>query len=182
MHSHHRKQPRSHHFDQMGPGGHHRGRGRGRGRGERGRVHRGEVRAAVLHLLGEEPMHGYQMMQEIQQRSDGAWQPSPGSIYPTLQQLADEELVVSASESGKNVFSLTDEGRGAAAELGDAPPWQRLSEDQTLEARGMRASMGKLIAGVKLVAVTGDETQIEAAAEIGNDARRRIYTLLASDE
>ena len=182
MSNHERKRPHPHYLSHMSAGGHHRGRGRGRGRGERGRVHRGEVRAAVLHLLGEEPMHGYQIMQEIQQRSDGAWQPSPGSIYPTLQQLADEDLVASASESGKNIFSLTDHGREAASELGDTPPWERMNEDQGIGARSLRTSVGKLIAAVKLVGSTGDETQVEAAATILNDARKGIYTLLASDE
>jgi DNA-binding PadR family transcriptional regulator len=182
MPRHHRKHPHPRHVMHMSPAGHHRGRGRGRGRGERGRVHRGEVRAAVLHLLGEEAMHGYQIMQEIQQRSDGAWQPSPGSIYPTLQQLADEDLVASATEGGKNIFSLTDQGREATAALDDAPPWERLSEDQSSGARSIRTSVIKLVAAAKLVGGTGDETQIEAAAEILNDARKRIYALLASDE
>lgn len=175
----HRKHPHQHHLKHMSPAGRHRGRGRGRGRG---RVHRGEVREAVLHLLGEEPMHGYQIIQEIQERSDGAWQPSPGSIYPTLQLLADEDLVSSANEGGKNIFSLTDEGRAAASDLGETPPWERLSEDQGSSGRNVHKASVKLIAAVKLAGSSGDETALDAVTEILNDARRRIYTLLAADE
>ena len=106
---------------------HGRGRGRGRSR-RRGGVGRGDVRIAVLSLLSEEPMHGYQIMSELADRSGGAWQPSPGSIYPLLQQLADEGLVESAKSEGRKVFSLTDTGATTAAETADETPvWERLA-------------------------------------------------------
>ncbi len=77
------------------------GRGPGRGRGpfgpggprRGGRARRGDVRAAILALLGETPMHGYQIIQELETRSNGLWRPSPGSVYPTLQLFVDEGLV-----------------------------------------------------------------------------------------
>src|SRR5215218_4893726 len=75
------------------------------------RARRGDVRAALLVLLGEEPRNGYQLMQEIEQRSDGVWRPSPGSVYPALQQLEDEGLVRVAPGEGRKAFELTDEGR-----------------------------------------------------------------------
>ncbi|WP_243274776.1 PadR family transcriptional regulator, partial [Streptomyces albus] len=81
--------------------------GRGRG-GPRGRARRGDVRASILALLKERPMHGYEMIQEIAERSGGAWKPSPGSVYPTLQLLEDEGLIASESEGGKKHFSLTE--------------------------------------------------------------------------
>ena len=90
--------------------------------GHRGhRAGRGDVRAAVLALLDEEPMHGYQMIQELGERSGGAWTPSPGSIYPALQLLQDEGLVTAAETDGKRVFSLTEAGREQAAKRGDGP-------------------------------------------------------------
>src|SRR5512138_1738522 len=100
-----------------GPGGHGRGwgpgrgsdwgpgRGRGRGRGRRGR---GDVRAALLALLAERPMHGYEMIQELDARTGGIWRPSPGSVYPTLALLEDEGLVTSDTSEGRKRFSLTD--------------------------------------------------------------------------
>jgi len=111
-------------FDEFGRG---RGAGRGRGRGrgprhgwgdDRGfprgpRAARGDIRTAILVLLGEEPMHGYQIIQEVQERSNGMWQPSPGSIYPKLQALQEEGLVEQLERSGKKVFGLTDAGRTA---------------------------------------------------------------------
>src|SRR4051794_3835778 len=78
-----------------------RGRRHGGPRGPRGRAARGDVRAAVLLLLAEEPMHGYQLMQAIAERSGGRWTPSPGAIYPTLNQLEDEGLVTVTQESGR---------------------------------------------------------------------------------
>jgi DNA-binding PadR family transcriptional regulator len=145
-------------------------------------VHRGEVRTAILHLLDEQAMHGYQIMQEIHERSDNAWQPSPGSIYPTLQQLADEGLVIGESVGGKNVFSLTADGREAAEALGDTPPWERLSEGQSAGTRSLKGSMIQLAAAARTVAATGSERQIEQAVELLDAARKGIYALLAGDE
>src|ERR1700712_1463450 len=94
-----------------------RGGGRGRGHG-RGRAQRGDVRTAALLLLNEEPMHGYQLMQAIAERTDGAWRPSPGAIYPTLNQLQDEGLIGIESEGGRKLASLTDAGRTYLTEQG----------------------------------------------------------------
>src|SRR4051812_14258198 len=114
-------------FAMSGGRGGHRGR-HGRGgfgwgpaehRGPRAR--RGDVRTALLTLLAEEPRNGYQLMQEIEQRSEGAWRPSPGSVYPALQQLEDEGLIVTAERDGGRVYELTDTGRAHVAERGDAP-------------------------------------------------------------
>ena len=84
---------------------------RPRRRGGRGRAPRGDVRTAVLLLLAEEPMHGYQLMQAIAERSGGRWTPSPGAIYPTINQLEDEGLVTVTAESGRKLVTLTDAGR-----------------------------------------------------------------------
>ncbi len=99
----------------FGTGG---GRGRGHGPGRRGhggrRSRRGDVRAAILALLAEQPRHGYEIIREIGERSGGFWRPSPGSVYPTLQMLADEGLVTSKDEHGKKLFELTEAGQEAA--------------------------------------------------------------------
>src|SRR4051794_25657413 len=100
--------------------------GPGFGRGPRAR--RGDVRAALLVLLAEEPRNGYGLMQEIERRSSGAWRPSPGSVYPALQQLEDEELVRSEESDGRRVFALTDAGRAHVEENREAfgEPWADL--------------------------------------------------------
>src|SRR5204863_7298875 len=104
----HHHQPEDH--DRMGaPRGSMRGR-----RGGRGRASRGDVRAAVLQLLADEPMHGYQLMQAIADRTGGRWAPSPGAIYPTINQLEDEGLVTIEAGSGRKLVSLTDAGRSQA--------------------------------------------------------------------
>src|SRR5690348_9353331 len=86
----------------------------------RGRAPRGDVRAAVLLLLAEEPMHGYQLMQAIAERSGGRWRPSPGAIYPTINQLEDEGLVTVTAESGRKLVTITDAGRQQLAERKEA--------------------------------------------------------------
>jgi predicted transcriptional regulator len=116
---------RGHHgHRRRGPGGGGRGPGFGPGpwggKGPWGpprgrRRERGDVRAAILLLLSEQPRHGYEILTELADRSDGQWQPSPGSIYPVLKRLARDGLVVSSHEDGKRVFTLTDEGRAVVA-------------------------------------------------------------------
>src|SRR5215208_2384573 len=93
------------------------------------KARRGDVRAAILAVLAEQPMNGYQIIQEIASRSGGAWKPSPGSIYPTLQQLEDEGLVTADAQTGRRTFTLTDEGRTYVAEHADevTAPWEAMT-------------------------------------------------------
>ncbi|HTM84386.1 MAG TPA: PadR family transcriptional regulator, partial [Mycobacterium sp.] len=108
----------------FGPGP--RGGRVGRGRGHRSR--RGDVRTAILALLAERPMHGYEMIQQIAERSGQVWRPSPGSVYPTLQLLADEGLIVATETDGsRKSFALTDEGQAAATKT-VAPPWEQMAD------------------------------------------------------
>ena len=110
-----------------------------------GRARRGDVRAAVLRLLSEQPMHGYQIIQELSARSGGAWSPSAGSVYPTLQLLADEGLVTAEETAGKKVFSLTEAGIAAVAETADQPaPWEEAAQSDSGAGATARRS-GKLM-------------------------------------
>ncbi len=155
-----------------GRGGGRPGHGRGRG------IARGDVRIAVLTLLAEEPMHGYHIMSELTERSNGVWEPSPGSIYPLLQQLADEGLVTHDDEGGRKVFRLTEAGRTAAADEATGPPvWERIAGGQ----RGvdLRDEIGGVAVAARQVLMTGSKEQATAAAEILSDARKRLYQLLA---
>ena len=159
-----------------GPSGR-RGRG-GRGHGDRRhRANRGDIRAAILALLAEEPMHGYQMMQELAERSKGAWQPSPGSVYPTLQQLADEGLVISTDDGGRNLFELADPGRAAHEASTTPPPWENLvGTDNFVD---MRRAASSVMGATKQIAQVGSPEQVTSATEILTDARQRLYQLLA---
>ncbi len=166
-----------------GPGRHgRRGPGPGPRGGRRNRVSRGEVRAGVLMLLADQPMHGYQLMQELEERSGGNWQPSPGSIYPTLQQLADEGLIVAHAEGGKNVFTLTDVGHEAVAEIDGPPVWERFAEGGSAGRVGLRQAMFQLGAATKQVAAAGTDAQAEAAHKVLTDARKSLYRILAEDD
>src|SRR5881396_519230 len=106
--------PRARWLNRMAGGwgpGHRHHHPAGPGFGRRRRMRRGDVRAALLVLLAEEPRNGYGLMQEIERRSDGVWRPSPGSVYPALALLEDEGLVRTTEEDGRKVFTLTDAGR-----------------------------------------------------------------------
>ena len=152
---------------------------RGRGYGPRGhRARRGEVRSAILTLLGEKPMHGYEMIQELDDRTGGRWRPSACSIYPTLQLLEDEGLVRADDVEGKRVFDLTEAGRERLAERGDsAPPWEQ-SQDRSLYQQ-----LGNEIKGVASAAsqvmLAGDDAQLKEALEAMTETRKRLYKLLA---
>jgi DNA-binding PadR family transcriptional regulator len=144
------------------------------------RAGRGEVRSAVLALLAERPMHGYQIIHEIEERSGGSWKPSAGSVYPTLQLLADEGLISAEESNGRKIYSLTDAGRDAVTDA-DAPPW-----DTTESASGTGFSTLPK-AGVELaqaaaqVGRTGSPKQVQEAVAVLNEARRRLYSILAQD-
>jgi DNA-binding PadR family transcriptional regulator len=179
-----------HHHDEPGFGRGGRGRG-GRGgwggpgfRGERGgrRAGRGDVRAAVITLLAEEPMHGYQIIQELAERSGGAWRPSPGSIYPALQLLQDEGLVTAEEKDGKRVFTLTEAGRADAASRADGPtPWEAAARGEGSDFAALRQLAHQLIAAVGQVAEAGTPAQIEAAKALITATRRDLYRILAED-
>lgn len=144
------------------------------------KARRGDIRAAILALLAEEPMHGYQVIQELTERTEGVWRPSPGSVYPTLQQLEDEELIVpAASETGKRVYQLTDAGREAAAA---APaPWAEVASEADDALVGLRELTMQVMGAARQVAAAGSAAQLEAAQEILRDARKALYRLLADD-
>lgn len=155
--------------------------GRGRG-GPRGRARRGDVRASILALLKDRPMHGYEMIQEIAERSGGTWKPSPGSVYPTLQLLEDEGLISSASEGGKKLFSLTEAGT-AEAEAGSEAPWEEAGRGVDREAmHEARTAAGSLAAAFQQVWATGTPEQHEKALGVVNDARKKLYLILADED
>ncbi|MGW4303517.1 PadR family transcriptional regulator [Streptomyces sp. NPDC004100] len=155
--------------------------GMGRG-GGRGRARRGDVRASILALLKDRPMHGYEMIQEIAERSGGAWKPSPGSVYPTLQLLEDEGLIASESEGGKKLFSLTETGR-ASAEEGPEAPWEEATRGVDWEALSeIRQAGFGLMEAFGQVWKTGTKEQREKALTVINEARKKLYLILADED
>ncbi|WP_418275595.1 PadR family transcriptional regulator [Isoptericola jiangsuensis] len=163
----------------FGPGGFGPG---GRGPGHRGsRRGRGQMRAAVLLLLDEGPRHGYQIITDITERSDGTWQPSPGAVYPAIAQLQDEGLVSVADDGGRRLASLTDAGRtyleSHRDELGT--PWEQTDDPRRGGHRELRTALHALHGAVEQVGRTGTPEQTAKAVEILTTARREVYLLLA---
>ncbi|MFH8249227.1 PadR family transcriptional regulator [Microbacterium sp. B2969] len=146
-----------------------------------GRMSRGDVRAAVLALLAEQPMHGYQIIHEIEERSGGSWKPSPGSVYPTLQMLADEGLISAEESNGKKTYSLTDAGRAEVdAGEGKPAPWESSSSQDSRMGALPKSGM-KLAQAAAQVGRTGTPEQVQQAVEVLDEARRRLYSILAED-
>lgn len=155
----------------------HRGRGRG---GPRAR--RGDVRAAVLALLAERPMHGYEMIKEIEERTQGAWAPSAGSIYPTLQMLEDEGLIRGEESEGKRRFALTEAGEAEQqAKAGEQAPWDAVRAGTAPENLALGNSLRKLLHSVRQV-FDADAEQQRQVSELLDETRRKVYAILAEAE
>ncbi|WP_435736942.1 PadR family transcriptional regulator [Cellulosimicrobium sp. PMB13] len=161
----------------FGLGGH---RGGHRGRGPR-RAGRGDVRAAILLLLADRPMHGYQLIQEIADRSEGQWRPSPGAVYPALNLLQDEGLVELSAEGGRRLASLTEAGRAVVTEQADqlGDPFADAAGRGGRSRHALRAGVEAVAAAVHQVARTGTDEQAKAAAELLERTRRDLYLILA---
>jgi DNA-binding PadR family transcriptional regulator len=153
-----------------------------RGRGRKAR--RGDIRAASLLLLAEEPRNGYQIMQEIEERSDGVWRPSPGSVYPALQQLEDEGLIRSEESDGRKLFVLTEEGRAVVQERGeDKPaPWEQMSGEFSSEVHELGRLMREVAWAFAQVMRTGTPGQVAKARDVLAASRRDLYRILADGE
>ena len=158
----------------------------GRGPQRRGhRARRGDVRAAALALLAERPVNGYQIIQEIGERSGGVWRPSPGSVYPVLQQLQDEGLIqAEAGETGHRAYVLTDSGREYAAAHPDElrAPWDVVAGGAGGAAIETRALMGQLAMAAFQVASAGTDAQQAQARQVLADSRKALYRILADGE
>jgi len=143
------------------------------------RMGRGDVRTAILALLTEGPMHGYQLIREIEDRTDGRWKPSAGSVYPTLQLLADEGLVTAEMSQDRKTYSLTEVGKEAAAEVVDATPWAKAEASEGGHHGVIPKAGMELAQAAGQIARSGTAEQKQQAAEILDEARRKIYSILA---
>jgi DNA-binding PadR family transcriptional regulator len=142
------------------------------------------VRAAILALLAEEPRNGYQLIQEIEERSDGEWRPSPGAVYPALQQLTDEGLIEADEHDGRRTFRLSETGRAYVDAHADEvnAPWEAMTSDVRDDVRELFGTAGRTGAAVMQIVQTGSEEQVAQAKQILSETRRRLYQLLAEDE
>lgn len=161
-----------------GPG---RGIGHDHGRGRGPRTRRGDMKWALLSALSEGPGHGYELIQRIEERTGGRWRPSPGSVYPTLQMLDDGGLVRANQQDDKRVYEITEAGQAElatrTAEVG-GQPWMRDTEEASTHG-SFRHAIGRLVMAAKQVGMAGNPELVEQATEIIDEARRKLYRLLA---
>ena len=165
---------------------HGRDRGHGRGPGHHGhgshRARRGAVGEAILTLLADRPMHGYELISELEERSGGRWRPSPGAVYPALGKMEHAGLITTApSPAGdkphgdKRVYSITDEGRRRLAEAPQGElPWERTGRRSDL-----RREVAELVGQVRQIARFGTPSQLERARGVLQVATRSLYQVLA---
>ena len=139
----------------------------------------------MLALLTERPMHGYEMIQELDSRTGGAWRPSPGSIYPTLQLLEDEGLIAATAEEsggGRKRFTLTDAGQEEATAAAQAPPWNEFAQGTIDSWHEIRDAGFQAMHALRQVMMTGTDDQRERAAQVLDETRRKLYAILAESE
>ena len=144
------------------------------------RANRGDIRSAILLLLEEGPSNGYGLIKAITEKTGGVWRPSPGSVYPTLQQLVDEELILADGDSKRTEYSLSDAGREYVKENADdlARTWQSNPGPSEADAAFFK-SVGKLIGVVHQFRYSATDAQRTAATEKLDEARRALYLILA---
>jgi len=168
----------AHHGHGHHGGEHHGGRGGGRGRR---RAQRGDVRTAILLLLADQPMHGYQLMQAMSERTNGAWRPSPGAVYPTIDQLEDEGLATIQQDGGRRLVTLTPQGRAHLARHGAELSDPFIDYAGSPAGPDLREPLDELQVAARQVEVSGTAAQVEAAARVLGRARRSLYLLLAGE-
>jgi DNA-binding PadR family transcriptional regulator len=142
---------------------------------------RGDVRAAILALLREGPRNGYQIMSDIEERSGGAWRPSPGAVYPALSQLADEGLIEGEESGGRRTFRLTEAGRQYVEQHPERArgAWESASQQEAWQVPGLFAEAARLGGGIVQVAHAGTPEQVQAAEQLLERTRRELYRILA---
>ncbi|HYS33898.1 MAG TPA: PadR family transcriptional regulator [Streptosporangiaceae bacterium] len=145
---------------------------------------RGDVRAAILALLREGPRNGYQIMSEIEERSGGAWRPSPGAVYPALSQLADEGLIEAEESGGRRTFTLTDAGREYVEQNPEMArgAWESTAQQEAWQVPGLFAEAARLGGGIVQIAHAGTPEQVRAAERLLERTRRDLYRILADED
>jgi DNA-binding PadR family transcriptional regulator len=154
----------------------HRRGSRGHGRH---RARRGALTMAIIALLDERPMHGYELITVLEERSGGRWKPSPGAIYPALGKLEARGVITSTEQDGKRQYELTETGRKFAAKLSEhdkSAPWEQLDLGDSGE---LRRALSELVGPARQIGRFGSPTQTEAATKVIKDATAKLYKILA---
>jgi DNA-binding PadR family transcriptional regulator len=133
-----------------------------------------------LILLADQPMHGYQLMQAMADRTQGAWRPSAGAIYPTLAALKEAGLVSVQAVDGRKLASLTDKGQAYVADnlATFVDPFAPLIAESGGE-HDLRGPLDEIRASTRLLARTGSDLQIQQAREILVDSLIALNSILA---
>jgi DNA-binding PadR family transcriptional regulator len=166
-------------YDDFGHGWHHRHMFRGL----YGPAKRGDMTPIILQTLSERPMHGYEIIRELEKKSHGFWRPSPGSVYPTLQLLEEQDFVTGNDVGGKKVYELTKLGQDEAAKTKTQGPWPHHGKSHDFTSvMALRATFMELIGTVKTVAMTADDDAQKKALAILKEATEKLQSLQSQPE
>jgi DNA-binding PadR family transcriptional regulator len=124
-------------------------------------------------------MHGYEMITELETRTGGVWRPSPGSVYPTLQLLEDEGLIVSEESGGRKRFTLTDSGRIEAANVGEPAPWDQFGDETVENWHDIKNAAFGAMNALRQVMMNGTDDQRRRAVDVIAETKRKLYAILA---
>jgi DNA-binding PadR family transcriptional regulator len=143
---------------------------------------RGDMSPIILGVLAEKPMHGYEIIRELEKRSRGFWRPSPGSVYPTLQLLEEQEHVTSRDEGGKKVYTITDSGREEAKKAKDKGPWEQQGKPDFEQMMKLRMLIAGSVGTMKHIMRHGTEEQQARAVEVIEEAKSKLEEILGEKE
>jgi DNA-binding PadR family transcriptional regulator len=147
---------------------------------------RGDMTPILLSVLADKPMHGYEIIRELEKKSHGLWRPSPGSVYPTLQMLEEEELVTAKEEGGKKVYTLTDTGRSEAEKVKEKRahgPWRHHDIDPEYMEKiiELKGSFMQTAGAFKQIARSGEGAKIDEAIKVIKEAQAKLEKIAAGD-
>ncbi|HYG07698.1 MAG TPA: PadR family transcriptional regulator [Stenotrophomonas sp.] len=149
----------------------------GRGRGGARPLGHGDLRHLMLHLIAEQPRHGYELIRLIEALFHGAYSPSPGAIYPTLSQLEDMGLIAATAEDGRKRYAITAEGRAHMAQAHEEIEAARLRTQRSARELAkaqipppVREAMGRIKRGVLTRHGHWSEEEIARVAALLNQA------------
>lgn len=146
------------------------------------RVRRGDLTPTILRLLLEKPMHGYEIISTLEERSHGVWRPSAGAVYPVLQLLEEQEFAEVKKQAGKRVYSLTDAGMEQASRQANEPIWNDERIAKLRHAAGRSLVFSETIKLMRTIALNGTDKDRDYADKVLGNANKELRKFLKDEE
>jgi DNA-binding PadR family transcriptional regulator len=146
------------------------------------RARRGMMESAILGALNEKPMHGYEVITYLEEKTHGVWRPSPGSVYPTLQMLEEKGDVHAEERDGKKVYALTAAGRERAKETKHLHEhFNGGFQHHVHSLRDRRQAIGESMRLMRDITRKGTQEQKDALAEAIDSFKNQLEKIQAGN-